>query len=382
MLYWIDILHLYQPPTQSKEVVDKVVHESYEKILNLFETYPNLRLTINLSGSLIELLEKYGYQHIINGFRKYAGEGRLELLGSAMYHPILPLLTGKEIERQINLNTAILKKHFKAFFKPRGFYVPEMAYGKNIEKIIKKNGFSWIVLDEIHNKNPVHASVRYTSTGGLGIIFRNTSFSKSFPPESIYTNRGKITGNYLVTAHDGELYGHWHTNDYGYYDKSFTDPAITMLTASEYLHRLTTAETVSLVEANWESTAEELSAHIPYGLWQHPANGIHKKLESLKKYALKILKENQENSHYDRARKHADKGLASCAWWWASERQIGPFSPLAWNPEEIEKGAQALLTAVRSLRNIDEKIYMDAEALFNKVHEAVWQKHWKKHPNG
>ncbi|MDD5068615.1 MAG: hypothetical protein PHN89_03385, partial [Candidatus Pacebacteria bacterium] len=83
-----------------------------------------------------------------------------------------------------------------------------------------------------------------------------------------------------------------------------------------------------------------------------------------------------------KARKYADKGVASCAWWWASERKIGPFSPVSWNPTEIEKGAKQLLLAVRALSNVDEKIKLKAEKLFAKLHELIWEKHWKDHKNG
>jgi predicted glycosyl hydrolase (DUF1957 family) len=382
MISWINILHLYQPPTQSKEVVDRVVAESYSTILNLLGTYPDLRLTINLSGSLIELLEKYGHQAIIEGFKKYAANGQVELLGSAMYHPILPFLPLKEIERQINLNTNILRKHFKKDFPKKGFYIPEMAYSEKIAGPIKECGFDWIALDEIHSVEPIDPSIRYTGEAGLGIIFRNSQFSKSFPPEFIVEQKSKIKGGYIITAHDGELYGHWHKDDRGYYKKAFTDTDIKTMLASEYLSKLTETRNISVREASWESTSEELGNNIPYGLWHHPGNEIHKKLETLKKFVLRTVEKNRENSYYRSARAHADKGLASCAWWWSSEKKLGAFSVLTWNPEEIEKGAQELLTAVRALKTIDPASYLRAESLFNKVHAAVWERHWKQHPEG
>jgi predicted glycosyl hydrolase (DUF1957 family) len=381
MLYWIDILHLYQPPTQSKDVVDMVVAESYRKILELLQTNPNLHLTINLSGSLIELLEKYHHHEVIRDFKTFVKNGQVELLGSAMYHPILPLLPEKEINRQITLNSALLTKHFGQDFIPRGFYIPEMAYGEKIVKAIRRAGFSWIILDEIHSRAKIDFGARYLGPNGLGVIFRNSALSRTFPPEFIETHRSEIAGGYLVTAHDGELYGHWHKDDRGYYKKVYSDPEVATLTASEYLARLGRPQKIYLREANWESTPAELAAQMPYGLWQDPANDVHKKLDRLKRFALRTVEKHKDNPRYAIARDKADKGVASCAWWWASERVLGPFSPLTWNPDDVEKGANQLLSAVRSLKNIDPKIYLQAERYFNAVHGTVWELHWKKHPN-
>ncbi len=383
MKYWVNILHIYQPPTQEKEVVEKVSDESYSLIVKLLETYPNLKITLNINGSLIELLEKYNRQNILDGIRKFVVAGRIELLGSAMYHPILPLLSRMEIERQIRLNEDTLRKYFGDAYKTRGFYLPELAYDKKVASVIKKLGFSFLVLDETHSHLPVNSDVAYVIKGnGLPVIFRNIEFSKTFPPEYIFNNKDKIQSDYLVTLHDGELYGHWHKDDKGYYERIFTHNEVVTLTVSEYLARLTKKEAVVVREANWESTKQELESKVPFGLWNDPRNLIHKRLNTFKNFVLKTVESFGTDPGYEKARKYADKGVASCAWWWASERKIGPFSPVSWNPTEIEKGAKQLLLSVRSLESIDEKVKLRAEKMFTALYKIVWEKHWKEHKNG
>ena len=383
MKYWVNILHIYQPPTQEKEVVEKVSDESYTLILKLLRTYPSLKITLNINGSLIELLEKFGRKDILEGIKEFAGEGRIELLGSAMYHPILPLLSKAEIERQIRLNEEILKKYFGEAYKTRGFYLPELAFSKKVADAVKKLGFSFLVLDETHSEIKVNNDVAYFLKGnGLAVIFRSTEFSKTFPPEYIFNNKDKIQSEYLVTLHDGELYGHWHKDDKGYYERIFTDASIKTLTASEYISGLVRKEIVAVREANWESTKQELEEKIPFGLWDDPRNVIHRRLNSFKNFVLKTVESSRSDIGYELARKYADKGVASCAWWWASERKIGPFSPVSWNPTEIEKGAKQLLFAVRSLQDVDAELKLKAEKLFAKLHTIIWEKHWKEHKNG
>ncbi len=377
---WINILHLYQPPTQSKEIIDRVVHESYETILSLLEKYRNLKLTLNISGSLLELLIKYGHSNIIKRFRSHAERGAVEFLGSAMYHPILPLLDEREIARQIELNNKISKECFGDVYQPRGFYFPEMAYSHDAGLAVKKAGFAWTVLDEIHTNESIDVNTKYTVLGvGLDVIFRDSRYSKTFPPESIVENLGKIGREIIVICHDGELYGHWHSDDRGYYEKAFTHPNITTVTASEYIANLTAKKEILVRDASWESQPEELLKNIPLGLWQDPLNRIHILLESLKRSVLILVENNQDNPGYDKARYHADRGVASCAWWWASERKIGPFSPVSWNPTEIQKGVDELRQARECLVGLAEDEVSQIRMNVEELKSIIWKNHKDKY---
>lgn len=377
---WVNILHLYQPPTQTKEIVDLVARESYQKIIDLLDQYPSLRLTVNVAGSLLVLLDSYGHQAVIAGLRRHAERGAIELMGSAMYHPILPLLPPTEITRQIELHNRTSREYFGSAYAPSGFYFPEMAYSGLSAKTVASMGFSWTVLDEIHTTEEIDPSVRYTIRGlPLGVLFRSSTFSKSFPPEKIVREYGQIRSAALVTCHDGELYGHWHKEDHGFYQKAFTDPRMTTLTASEYLKTLTEKREVAVRDASWESTPDELGQNIPLGLWNEPKNEIHQLLERFKHNVLACVEEHQSDPGYEKARHHADRGVASCAWWWASERKLGPFSPHTWNPTEVEKGATELFTAIDALQSIAPEKKAGLVADFTSLKAKIWDKHRKKY---
>ncbi len=396
---WINFLHLYQPPTQSKEILDTVVRESYSRILQLLVDFPDLRLTVNFSGSLIELLVRNGHKKIVEDFAEHVKNGRIELVGSAMYHPILPLIPEQEIRQQINAHDEISRKYFGASFAPKGFYLPEMAYSDQIGQIIKNLGFEWIILDEIHAANT--ASTKITKIDpeilynikdiGLGVIFRNTGISKTFPPEYVVENSIFSKEKYLITAHDGELYGHWHTDDRGYYGKAFSHPEIQFILASDYIKEIAEAgqitnlskneKSITVREASWESTQAELENHIPFSLWNDPQNIIHEKLWALAHFSMKTIETSETDAHISGAVQRLHQGLASCSWWWASKRKLGPFSPITWNPKEIERGATELLEAVRTLKDIEGDTRVEAEKIFTDLHAAIWDTHWKNKPN-
>jgi alpha-amylase/alpha-mannosidase (GH57 family) len=64
-----------------------------------------------------------------------------------------------EIVKQIKENEEILQKYLGADFKPKGFFLPEMAYGDNVGEIIKSLGYEWMILDEIADDRDASALV-------------------------------------------------------------------------------------------------------------------------------------------------------------------------------------------------------------------------------
>ncbi len=394
---WVNFLHIYQPPTQSKGVIDQVMRESYELIIALLKRYPKVRLTVNINGSLIELLLRDGHAGFISELASFVREGRVELVGSAMYHPILPLISADLARRQIMRNEEILRTHFGSDLKLRGFYFPEMAYSPAAGKIVKDMGYEWIILDELHAETDrpgmIDPRTRYVDAdNGLGVVFRNNEYSKTFPPEYIVTKlaaaRAKggdenAIGEYLVTAHDGELYGHWHTDDKGFYEKAFTSPDIHMITVSEYLDGLSAAKSetkkIGLKTASWESLPTELEEGTSFWLWSAPGNVIQDRLWHFANACALVVSQHSADPHAGEAETLLDKGFASCAWWWASGRKIGPFSPVSWNPSEIEEGAAMLLDSVRVLSSVPADERTKIEEAFVALKDMVWKEHWSRY---
>jgi hypothetical protein len=242
-------------------------------------------------------------------------------------------------------------------------------------------GFKWIILDEIHfPEKEIDTNIKYKiKNNGLNVIFRDRTFSKSFPPESIVNSLDDIKTKHIITAHDGEVYGHWHKEDYGYYKKAFTHKGIKNILASEYLKKLKKTKEITPRDANWESTDAELKNKIPYAFWDDPKNKIHQKLWDLRELAITSINKNENDPNFFWARNHLDNGLASCTWWWAAERQPDVFSPITWNPTEIEKGLKELINSIRSLEKLNPKTKLKAEKIYISLTKAIWQKHWKKY---
>ncbi|HRH25852.1 MAG TPA: hypothetical protein PLF31_00040 [Candidatus Paceibacterota bacterium] len=377
---WIQFHHLYQPPSQDETVVKTVSRESYDRICALHEEYPHLKSTINLSGSLIELLEQYKETVILSRIKKLVESSQIELVGSVMYHPLMPKISIEEASRQITFQEEALKRVF-GDVKLRGFYFPEMAYDANMAVLIKERGYEWIILDEIHSKESVSPETPYKdAASGLKVVFRDRTTSKTFPPQYVTENFSQFKNKTVIIAHDGELYGHWHKDDMGFYSHILTNKEIAFQLISEYIDSMRDKKVEPLVlrPASWESTEEELALGIPYSLWDHPDSIVRKSLWAFATSVGNVLEKKTKDPHIGDARREYSKGLASCAWWWASERRLGPFSPLTWNPTEIEKGVKRINNAARTLKKLPVKTHAAIEHEYHALLEMVWNEHWKR----
>ena len=134
MIYWAQLLHFYQPPTQSPGVLRKIYRESYKPLIEVLLKYPQARITVNINGVLTEMLHDCGHDDIIDGLKRLVERGQIEFTGSGKYHPILPLIPRKEVERQIYLNSVtngyFFKNLYDCFFTyDRSFFVLVLETG-------------------------------------------------------------------------------------------------------------------------------------------------------------------------------------------------------------------------------------------------------------
>ncbi len=385
-MLWINFLHIYQPPTLDKELLVKITKGSYSNIVRVLKQNKKHKITLNITGCLTEYLNQVGFTKLIKDISSLVKAGQVELVGTAAFHPLLPLLPTKEVERQIAVNNDINRHYFGSAYKPKGFYLPEMAYSQDVARAIKRAGFEWIILDEIAlggkiNNHHLNYTKKYSIKNiGLNVIFRNRKISKTFVPKEIrrILKQGKRP-EVVVTATDGELYGHKYLDREEIFNQVLKNKELKTATISEFFKEKRKEEKVDLVDCSWESTPGELQNKIAYSLWKHPKNKMHEKLWQLANLAIKLNYDNLKDPNHFASRLHMEKGLASCTFWWASGKDFKMFDDPAWSPEEVEKGALELLRSVRALMGVDYKMKIKAEKSFLEIHGLIWTRHWTKY---
>lgn len=353
MLYWSWFLHFYQPPTQFPQVTKKISSESYEKILKILQTHKNAYLTVNFSASLAEQLVNLGLGKIIDGFAELAQEGRIEFTGSAAYHPLLPRIPGKEIERQIKLNEEINRKYFGPFGKLRaGFFPPEMAYSPKVGEVVERLGYKWIILDEsaikMKNENRKLKNEIF-ERGELAVFVRNRdlslkiAFSKITSVEELshFLKGGK--DGYVIAALDGETFGHHQPGQLKFLEELFKCQ-MKFVTVSELLNLFPKRSEIEPKTSSWGDSFKR---------WDDPKNPIHRLQWKLYNLAL-------SGHPSPEPRLLLDQALHSDQFWWASH------SP-CWHPKMIERGARMLRDVEMLDPRVGEKEKRQAQKLYNDI---------------
>jgi hypothetical protein len=203
-----------------------------------------------------------------------------------------------------------------------------MAYDPILEADLLELGFSWVILDEVcagRGVGSLQIDQPYRSPAGMTYIFRNRPVSDwmSFQadPQQPAIARAAIehdvrSSKALVTALDGENLGHHRHGADTLWEQLVTGPGIETAPLSVLAQEQ--PQLVQPLAGSWSSLPSELSAHIPFGLWNHPNNPIHQLQWELTNVVILAVQQHANDSYAPAARRLLDTALASDRYWWAS----------------------------------------------------------------
>ena len=377
-IYWAPLIHLYQPPTQDFEILKTINRECYKPLFSMIEDHDNAKFSLNINGVLIDLLKEFGLGDTIDLLKNIISESKIEIVGTAKYHPILPLIPKKEVYHQINLNEEVNRKEFGSVWQRKGFFPPELAISSKIIDIIHDFGYQWVVMSGIACPVEWPYDRIYCSPKGLKLFFRDDilsnkisfkqttakKFIKSLKKIFRSESEAKETDRYVVTAMDGETFGHHIKN----YEKTFLGKVLELIENDDEIdaddnvnervriifisdlekYFPTSNKKIIPKDSSWSTTNVDLEADIPYPLWKHPENNVHKfywkimkSLNNLMDLAdkLELTKDWEVTNYYQTARYFYDRGLYSCPLWWSNSIHG------MWSPNLIYKGIELLMKA-------------------------------------
>jgi len=382
-LTWINFLHIYQPVNTDAHIIKEATDKSYTRIVRALESNAHIKFTINISGCLFLRWEEMGYEDLIKRIGKLVKKGQIDLTGTAAYHPLLPLVPGKEVIKQIKENEAILKKHFGKSFKPRGFFMPELAYSPGVAKLVAELGYKWLLMDEIAVTGQVGEAdfdkVYLDKNSDLKVVIRSRKLSNSYVPETIVKIlKKKLDKDRLViTATDGELYGLRHIDHTAVFENLLKQKNFNTITISEFIKSKSDYTPIKPLFHSWATTEEEIKKKEPFNLWQEKTNVVQNKLWDFARLAYNTIEDNHDDPNYNWARWHLVRGLASCTFWWASAKDFRLYGPISWSPDEIERGINELVRSVRALEKEETReVKMKAEKQWIAIKKMVWERHW------
>jgi alpha-amylase/alpha-mannosidase (GH57 family) len=329
MKYWVNILHIYQPPVQDEYWVRRIAQECYIPLFRVLSENPDVHVTLNISGVLLLHFSRLQMSEMFELIDRTKAAGNVEFTGSAAYHPIMPMLTAEECIRQIESNERIMQDT-AGIHSIAGFFLPEMCYSRAVADVIAHKGYRWVVLDEIGRRDTCSAA-QITGTP-LYAIFRSRGLSNALNTYAVHVDdifkARDAESPVWITATDGEIYGH-HKKNFWQIFNEIKNAGIKTQTVSEFLNQRKVGNAVDVRACSWASTEEELRDGIPYGRWYNRYNELHQI-----QWAITAIARKRVNaSGNEEPREMLDRALFSCQYYWANPG-------ILWYPGMIMKGLE------------------------------------------
>ncbi|MFQ6614402.1 MAG: alpha-amylase/4-alpha-glucanotransferase domain-containing protein, partial [Fidelibacterota bacterium] len=200
----------------------------YRPFLDVLDEHPFLRISLHLSGCLIEWLENH-HPDYLDRIGAYVEEKRLEILTAGFYEPILAVIPDRDKVAQILKMNTYIRDRFHA--TARGLWLTERVWEPHLPSFLKSAGIRYLAVDDYHflaaGKKPDELTGYFLTDNqgdavGVFPIRQQLRYSMPFqePDVTLEILRKAADENgqtVLVMADDGEKFGVWP----GTYDRCY-----------------------------------------------------------------------------------------------------------------------------------------------------------------
>lgn len=338
MKYWAMVLHFYQPPTQEVAITRNVLNFCYLPLLRMLAQKSGYGLTLNLSGCLLVQLERARATEFFRLIKQLIAEGKVEIVGSAMNHPLMPVTHRASVKRQIAENALVLKR-LVGVEKTAGFFPPELAVDLATVNLIPH---AYVVVDEgaIEGCDPI---VKYGEKYLVANNRRIGELLRAYPSRlGVEAVTKMLEATLTVSANDAELFGHHYTERLQVLADLLDSKKVKLITVAQALEKFgDKSVTVTKIQpSTWQNTKV-------FDLWTR--NDLQKKYLALLKTVQGLV---HDHELYDLA-------TSSCYLYWLSN---WPW----WHPGLVEAGAANLRKSVQDAR---------VEGVYGDFIRTMWKYH-------
>ncbi|MBI2264728.1 MAG: DUF1926 domain-containing protein [Armatimonadetes bacterium] len=254
-------IHNHQPVGNFDHVIEECYKLAYGPFLKVLEKFPQIPLSLHISGILLEWLVEHKPQYV-KKLRKLISRSQVEMLTGGFYEPILPAIPDRDKVGQVRKLTRYLKSRLGA--DPKGAWIAERVWEPHLAKPLAQAGVEYTVLDETHFR---YAGVPPEGIFGTYVTEEQGRHIRVFPIS--YQLRYLIpfsppekTLEYLekwacedglrvaVMADDGEKFGGWPNTHKSVYEDGWLERFFRLLTENASWIRMGTfTEIMSSVPA-------------------------------------------------------------------------------------------------------------------------------------
>ena len=104
-----------EEPTSNERILKKVAEKSYlptnARLLKLLESNPEFKLSLSITGTVIEQLEKWSPESLVS-FKKLINTGRVEIVAETYHHSLAFFYSKPEFEMQVEMHKHKIQEVF------------------------------------------------------------------------------------------------------------------------------------------------------------------------------------------------------------------------------------------------------------------------------
>ncbi len=213
-------LHFHQPVDNFDHVFKEAYEKSYSPFIDVLERYPEMKVSLHYSGSLLEWIEA-NKPDLLKRIAELVAKGQVEMMTGGFYEPILCVIPRRDCIGQISMLTEYIREKFHT--EAEGMWLTERIWEPQLPSVLNDAGVRYLIVDDTHLRYAglqEHQLYGYYSTedeGKVVYLFPSSErlrYSIPFrePHETIECLRSLATeegDRVLVYGDDGEKFGLW-----------------------------------------------------------------------------------------------------------------------------------------------------------------------------
>lgn len=138
----------YDSQASNERVLKKVAEKSYlptnQKLLQLLNKYPELKLSLSISGTVIEQLKAWSPE-ALKSFVDLTETDRVEIIGETYHHSLAFFYDRTEFEKQVQQHASLIKEVFGQDIT--AFRNTELAYNNDLAYWADKAGYKAVLAE-------------------------------------------------------------------------------------------------------------------------------------------------------------------------------------------------------------------------------------------
>lgn len=171
----------YDDQTSNERILKKVADKSYlptnARLLKLLQEHPEFKLSLSITGTVIEQLEKWSPE-ALQSFKEIVATGQVEIVAETYHHSLAFFYSRSEFEMQVDMHRRKVEEVFGQ--TPSVFRNTELSYNNEVAQWADKAGYKGVLTegwDKVLGWRSPNYVYRPSGTENVRLLMKNYKLS-------------------------------------------------------------------------------------------------------------------------------------------------------------------------------------------------------------